>query len=199
MDVERSSAQLAQLAAQVKARERALSTAAQLERQRVEDEEKAAEDPAEVAVASLPSAPVAQALNPAAAAFVPSFGKREVSEGEKTVETVQPNGYAVPNGDAGAVEEHAETPADARPTAPHDDGVLSKSWAEVVQTGNGHAEEVERVHVRHCSSDAGQDADPIEQLEPVPELPTVQEPPPAPEPTRAELWNEIKILCLSAY
>lgn len=148
MNVERSSAQLAQLAAQVKARERALSSAAQIERQRAEDGNAVAQDPVEVAVPALPPPPSpslggGQALNPAAAAFVPSFG-RHVEAKEEANEEVQPNGEV--NG-ANSDTESTEMPTVA-PGAPHDDGVLSKSWAEVVQTGNGNAEEVERAQVR---------------------------------------------------
>lgn len=160
MDVEAASAQLAQIAAQVKARERALSEAADVEQRRFEGLEATK---VEEEVLPEPVAPPTT-LDPAAQVFVPSGAKLDAKETSGIVA----NGYEVggaeanhsevpgevggevlPNGDAGTSETSESSEGEkAQPeeeTAPltQDDGGLSKSWAEVVKTGNGDAEEVE--------------------------------------------------------
>ncbi|KAL8276460.1 hypothetical protein RQP46_011162 [Phenoliferia psychrophenolica] len=189
MDVERRSAQLAQLAAQVKARERQLSEQAdkaekeemrKLEEDTLRREKELAQE--EAVPVPAPASPVlgggggGQALNPAAAAFVPSFGK---AAGKKVAQELeQPVSVPTPttNGDS----ELAESTEASGP--PQDDGVLSKSWAQVVQGSNGHPEELEQTPAVESPAAA-----------PEPE-PTPEPTPSAPTPTRVELWTEIKIL-----
>lgn len=162
MDVEGVSAQLAQVAARAKARERELSEA----EERGKEEERRAleavveaqvevtedEDPPEKSLGGeeqvedsveVPSSP---GLNPDAAAFVPSFSfapapalvadkvEEENLAVEETVEepAVEAEGYAVEEAEAAPQVE-----------VPHADAPLSRSWAEVVVNGNGNAEEVE--------------------------------------------------------
>ncbi|KAI5474393.1 hypothetical protein MNV49_003391 [Pseudohyphozyma bogoriensis] len=116
-------------------------------------------------------------------------GKAEEAEGIKEEEEA-PTTNGVTETKEEAAEQASEpattTPAPAGADAPaapqsQDPLSLSKSWAEVVATGTNEAKEV--ASVPETETAAG-----------VPPPPEPAAPEPEPERTRAELWNDIKIL-----
>ncbi|KAM0750245.1 hypothetical protein T439DRAFT_326196 [Meredithblackwellia eburnea MCA 4105] len=194
MDVEASSAKLAQLAAQVKAREREMSelaaaAAEEEERKRKYEEEEGMTKSQLQVVEDLNEAPPVPHANGKEEEGAGSELQPEESQHEENKGEVEPAKDSEVNGNTvtpilnGYTVEEAKEKEEATPTAAaNQDLSLSKSWAEVVKTGTGEAEEVQKLQRSEPETLSAAQA------------PSPPPPPPEPEQSRAELWTDIKIL-----
>lgn len=210
LDVEGYTAKLANAAAIVRAAE--VAAKAKEEREILEKirRDEAAADAAEAAQRRLAEDEAQErlaivnspTLNPSASVFVPSSSPNLASSPSWPAALVTPPFSTLSSDSASIITEEPamtgqvseeqvekEIAADSeQPVNGMDDSVLGKSWSQVVVSQDGEPAEVESIPVRTSSHSII-----VRVLKPRLLNQVVENAPP--EMSRAELWNEIKILC----